>query len=108
MTRGELEKLEELFKIAYTNKVYSESEAKMIEDGIDYLSEVNVTTGAGVYTLNFDLLDKELLKELVMRYIECLRKKKEEAVKAFKDLKVEFPEGFVDKFGKPSSIPNNF
>lgn len=106
MTRGELDKLEELFKTAYTNKVYCDAEAKEIEERIDEVCEVKVNTGLHVCTLRIDLLDKALLKDLLLRYVDALKRKKAEAVEAFENVNVDFPEGFAAKFGRPQDIPN--
>lgn len=108
MTRGELEKLEELFKMAYTNKVYDDVKTNVIEKGIDDIEDVKVVTGAYVCTLRIDLLDKALLKELLIRYVDTLKRKKAEAVEAFKNINVELPEGFAAKFGHPHDMPNAF
>lgn len=108
MTRGELEKLEELFKMAYTNKVYDDVEANTIEKGIDNIEGVRVETGAFVCRLRIDLLDKALLKDLLLRYVDALKRKKAEAVEALESINIEYPEGFVDKFCKPDNMPNFF
>lgn len=108
MTRGELDKLEELFKMAYTNKVYCDAEAKAIEEGLDDIYEVKVDTGAYVCTLRIELLDKALLKDMLLRYVDALKRKKAEAAEALKSINIEYPEGFVDKFGKPHDMPYTF
>ena len=108
MTRGELEKLEELFKMAYTNKVYCDAEAKAIEEWLDDIDGVKVGTGAYVCSLRIELLDKALLKDLLLRYVDALKRKKAEAVEALESINIEYPEGFVDKFGKPNDMPNFF
>lgn len=108
MKRGELYKLEELFEMAYTNKYYCDAEVNGINRGLDDICGVTVDTGFGVYDLSLELLDKALLKELLLRYVETLNRKKAEAVVAFDNINVEFPEGFESKFGKPNDMPNTF
>ena len=108
MTRGELEKLNEIFNIAYTGKVYNELEALVLERNINDISELKVTAGSSVLYLDLELVDKELLKDLLLRYVETVKSKKSEAEDAFEQLVVNIPEHVKRKFGKPSNVPSRF
>ena len=108
MTRGELEKLNEIFNIAYTGKVYNEFEALVLERNINDIRELKVTAGSSVLDLDLELIDKELLKDLLLRYVATVKSKKSEAVDIFKELVVNIPEHVVRKFGKPSNVPSRF
>ena len=108
MKKEELTGLTDLYHGAYRDGYYLLEDVKRLEEIIDDIDRVEVSSGASGLSLLADLLDKDLLKAMLVRYVERAREYTEKLKDAFGRVEVHIPADVSAIIGIPIDMPDTF